>query len=101
MPVSARLRASLRGDVYAQTSTFFSSTGNSLNPGTQITGYALANFRLGIEDRDTGWSLSANLKNAFNRTYYVGGIGFSSLFALNSVIPGDPRTFLVEARIKF
>ena len=101
VPVSARLSASLRGDVYAQTSTYFSSTGNTLNPGAQITGYALANFRLGIEDKDAGWSLSAILKNAFDRTYYVGGIGFSSLFALNTVIPGDPQTFLVEARIKF
>lgn len=100
-PISAAMRASLRADVYSQTSTYFSSTGTTLNPGTQITGYTIANFRLGVEDQDAGWSLSANLKNAFNRTYYVGGIGFSSLFALNSVIPGDPRTFLVEARYKF
>ena len=100
-PVSADLTASLRGDFYAQTSTFFSSTNNTLNPGTEIPGYGLANFRLGIEDIRVGWSVSANVKNAFNRVYYVGGIGFSSLLALNSVIPGAPRTFVVEARYRF
>ena len=101
VPLSARLRGSLRGDVYSQSSTYFSSTGNTLNPGTQIPGYTLANFRVGIEQEGAGWSLSANLKNAFNRTYYVGGIGFGSLFSLNTVIPGDPRTISAEARIKF
>lgn len=100
-PVSADLTASLRGDVYAQTSNYFSSTNNTLNPGTQIPGYGLANFRVGIEDSKVGWSLSANVKNAFNKVYYVGGVGFSSLLALNTVIPGAPRTFTVEARYKF
>lgn len=101
VPVTDRLRGSLRGDVYDQTATNFSSTGNTLNPGTRIPGYTLANFRLGIEDEQAGWSLSANLKNAFDRVYYVGGIGFASLFAVNTVIPGAPRTITVEARYKF
>jgi iron complex outermembrane receptor protein len=100
-PVTADLAVSLRGDIYAQTSNYFSSTNNTLNPGTQIPGYGLANFRLGIEDGKAGWSLSANVKNAFNKVYYVGGVGFSSLLALNTVIPGAPRTFTVEARYKF
>lgn len=100
-PISDRLRASLRGDIYAQTSFYFSSTNNTLNPGTQVPGYALANFRLALDDSRAGWSLSANLRNAFNRVYYAGGIGFSSLLALNTVIPGEPRTIFVEARYKF
>ncbi|WP_164844100.1 TonB-dependent receptor [Croceicoccus ponticola] len=100
-PVSSNLTATLHGDVYAQTSTYFSSTGNTLNPGTKIPGYTLVNFRAGIEDDVAGWSLTANLKNAFDRTYYVGGIGFLSLLAVNTVIPGAPRTFLLEARKKF
>ena len=100
-PVSADLTASLRGDFYAQTSNFFSSTDHTLNPGTQIPGYGLANFRLGIEDTRVGWSVSANVKNAFNKVYYVGGVGFSSLLALNTVIPGAPRTYVVEARYRF
>lgn len=90
VPVGPRLRASLRGDVYSQTSTYFSLTGKTSNPGSQITGYTLGNVRVGIEDKTADRSLSANLKNAFNRTYYVGGIGFSSAFALNSVTPRLP-----------
>jgi iron complex outermembrane receptor protein len=99
-PVTASLTASLRGDVYAQTSTYFTSSGNN-NPGSQTPGYAVANFRVGVEDKTIGWSLSANLKNAFNRTYYVGGIGLGELFQLNTIVPGEPRTFLVEARYQF
>lgn len=101
VPVTDRLKASLRGDLYAQTSTFFSSTGTNLNPLSQFPGYSVANFRVGIEDEEAGWSLSANLKNAFDEVYYVGGVAFSSLFAVNTAIPGEPRTILVEARFNF
>jgi iron complex outermembrane receptor protein len=62
------------------------------------------NFRLGLDGSlsgSQGWSLSANIKNAFNRVYYVGGIGFTSLLSMNTVVPGPPRTFLVEARYNF
>jgi iron complex outermembrane receptor protein len=97
----ANLTGSLRADFYAQTSSFFSSTDNTLNPGTQIPGYGIANFRLGIEDAGVGWSVSASVKNAFNKAYYVGGVGFSSLLALNTVIPGAPRTVIVNARYRF
>jgi len=45
--------------------------------------------------------LAAYVKNAFDETYYVGGIGFKSLFAVNTVIPGAPRTYLFEARYSF
>ena len=101
VPVARDISANFHADVYAQSSTYFSSTGNTLNPGTQIPGYELVNFRAGIENQDAGWSLTANLKNAFDKTYYVGGIGFLSLLAVNTVIPGAPRTFLIEARKKF
>jgi hypothetical protein len=37
------------------------------------------------------------VKNAFKKEYDTGGIGFASLFAFNSVVPGEPRTFLLEA----
>ncbi len=101
VPVSANLRLNLRGEDYHQSSSWFSSTGASLNPGTQIPGYGVANFRVGLENPGAGWSVSANVKNAFDKVYYVGGIGFSSLFAVNTVIPGAPRTYSVEARYKF
>jgi iron complex outermembrane receptor protein len=99
-PISGDLSASLRSDVYAQSSTFFSSTGN-LNPGTKLPSYTLVNFRLAIEDDKAGWSLAANLKNAFKEVYYVGGVGLGELFQFNTAVPGDPRTFLIEARFRF
>lgn len=99
--LTSRIRGSIRGDLYSQTSFSFSSTGNTLNPGTRVPGYTLANFRVGIEDSRSGWSLAGLVKNAFDRTYYVGGIGFASLLALNTVIPGEPRTWMIEAGIKF
>ena len=71
------------------------------SPQTKIPGYALANFRLGVEQKDKGFSIAALVKNAFDKRYYTGGIGFASLFALNVVIPGEPRTYMVEVGYKF
>ena len=101
VPVSDRIEASLRGDVYAQTKSFIGSTNDTINKQSDIPGYAIANFRLGIEDTKTGWSIAGIVKNAFDRTYYVGGIAFWQLLSLNTVVPGEPRTFLVEAKLKF
>ncbi len=102
VPMSDAWDLTLHGDAYRQTSNFYSSTGRSLNPNTQIPAYTLANFRIGVEESSgSGWSVSALLKNAFNKTYYTGGIGFASLFALNIVVPGEPRTYMLEARYRF
>lgn len=101
LPVNERFDATLRGDVYAQTSNYYSSTGLSLNLNSKIAGYTLANFRVGIEERDGGLSFAALLKNAFDKEYYTGGIGFANLFGMNLVVPGDPRTFLFEVGYKF
>lgn len=100
-PVADRYTASLRSEVYDQTETFFSSTGDTLNPGTRIPGYTVANFRLSLEDEAAGWTIAAHVKNAFDETYYVGGVGFASLFAVNTVVPGAPRTYMLEARYRF
>ncbi|GGZ04053.1 hypothetical protein GCM10011614_18800 [Novosphingobium colocasiae] len=101
VPANENLDVKLHGDLFAQTSNYFSSTGKSLNPHTRIPGYALANFRLGVEQKDKGFSIAALVKNAFDKRYYTGGIGFASLFALNVVIPGEPRTYMVEVGYKF
>ena len=99
-PVSSSLTASLRGDLYSQTSTFYIASGN-LNPTAHLPGYSIANFRIGIEDEDAGWSLSANVKNAFNKVYYVGGMPLAALLQYNAALPGAPRTYSVEARYRF
>ena len=59
------------------------------------------NFRVGLEDTKTGLSVAAHLKNAFNRIYYVGGIATGELFQFNTVVPGSPRTFMAEVKLKF
>jgi iron complex outermembrane recepter protein len=101
VPLTSRLTANLRGDLYAQTHTFFSSTAKSLTQGARIPGYALVNLRAGIGDQQAGWSLAAIVKNVFDKTYYTGGVGFANIFSLNTVVPGERRTALVEARFRF
>ena len=100
-PIGGGMSASLRGDVYRQSKTFFSSAQAALNPGAVIPGYTLVDFRAAIENKNRGWSLAANIKNAFNRVYYVGGLPFESVFALNAAVPGAPRTFFVQAGYRF
>lgn len=100
VPVYGSVSGLLRGEMYAQNKVF-TSPRSSNDFGTILPGYALANFRIGLEDKSAGWSLTANLKNAFNRVYYVGGLPVGEIYQINTVIPGDPRTFTVEARLKF
>lgn len=100
-PINDRLTANLRSDLYSQSFNFFSSTAKSLTEGARIPAYTLVNFRAGISDDDSGWSLAGIVKNAFNRTYFTGGVGFANIFSLNTAVPGEPRTWMVEARYKF
>jgi iron complex outermembrane receptor protein len=100
VPVAGEIAATLHGDLYAQ-SEAFDNPRSANDQGTTLPGYALANFRVGIEDSRAGWSLTANLKNAFNRVYYTGGFPIGEITQLNVLTPGDRRTFTVEARYKF
>jgi iron complex outermembrane recepter protein len=99
-PLSGNVSGLLHGDVYFQSKTF-NSPRSANNFGTVIDGYAIANFRLGVEDKTVGWSLTANLKNAFNRVYYSGGIPTGEIYQINVLTPAEPRTFTMEARFKF
>ncbi|VWX50599.1 TonB-dependent receptor [Novosphingobium sp. 9U] len=100
VPVSGDLEVQLHGDVYAQTKAYtFPRSTNNL--GTTIDSYEIANFRIGLNNTENGWSLTANLKNAFKKVYYVGGLPTGELYQINTLIPGEPRTFTVEGRIKF
>jgi iron complex outermembrane receptor protein len=100
-PVTADLAVSVRGELYDQTKIYYSSTYNTLTPDSLIRGYAVANFRVGLDDTKAGWSVAANVKNAFNRVYYVGGLAAINVITTNAVIPGDPRTFVVTLRYNF
>ncbi|MEJ2410709.1 MAG: TonB-dependent receptor [Novosphingobium sp.] len=100
LPIGPSFSVLLHGDVYYQSSS--STSPRSANfAGTHVPGYTLANFRLGLENEDRGWSLTANLKNAFKKTYYVGGLQAGEIYQVNTLIPGEPRTVTVEARVKF
>ncbi|WP_083536007.1 TonB-dependent receptor [Sphingobium sp. MI1205] len=103
MPVGADNEAILlHGDVYAQSKFYFSSLNDTINPGTALPGYAIANFRLAWEHvRGSGATISALLRNAFDRTYYTGGLPVGSVLTLNTALPAEPRTFQVEAKFEF
>jgi iron complex outermembrane receptor protein len=102
LPVPAAWgRVSVRGDVYAQSIQYFSSTNNTL-PGTELPGYHLLNFRVMWQNIGrTSLSLSGFVKNALNTTYYVGGVPFGNIFSVNSADPGVPRTYGMELECKF
>jgi iron complex outermembrane recepter protein len=100
VPLAGSVTGLLHGDVYSQSKVFYTSHGN-VNTTAFTPHYTLANFRAGLQDGEAGWSLTANLKNVFNKVYYVGGLANAELFQLNTIIPGEPRTFTVEARFKF
>ena len=99
--VIEQTRLSFRVEGYGQSPSSFSSTANFANPGATVPGYGLVNARLALDSQNSGWSVAAVGKNLANKTYYVGGIGFGSLFTYNLAVPGLPRTFAVEARYKF
>jgi iron complex outermembrane recepter protein len=100
VPISDAISVLLHGDAYRQSRSFTSPrSGNS--DGTVIPTYTLVNFRVGLEDEKAGWSLTANLKNAFKQRYYVGGVATGEIYQINLLVPGDPRTVTVEARFKF
>lgn len=100
-PIGDALRSTFRADYYAQSSTYYSSTANTLNPNTKLPGYGLLNLRAGLESERSGLSVAAIVKNVTKKVYYVGGFALGSLFTLNTVLPGSPRTFLAEVRYRF
>jgi iron complex outermembrane receptor protein len=100
IPVGGHYAVSLHGDVYNQAESFVSPQSIN-NVGTKIDSYTLANFRVGFEDAGAKWSITANLKNAFDKVYYVGAIPTGQIYQINIAVPGDPRTVTLEARFKF
>ena len=99
-PVTDDIDFFIGGNVYAQSSFYTSSTGNT-DTGSRLPGYSVTNLQVGITEHAHGLSLTANVKNLFDRVYYVGGISPAQLFNFNSVVPGEPRTFLIEGKVTF
>jgi iron complex outermembrane receptor protein len=99
IPIRDGLAVVLHGDIYNQTAIAYSSTAN-INTGAILPGFAVTDFRVSLDSKQ-GWTVSALVKNAFNRVYYAGGIATAELFQFNSAIPGDPRTASLELHYKF
>ena len=93
---------SLRGELYAQTSQYFSNQNNTLSPNTRLPGYGLLNFRFDWRHFvGTDATLSAFIKNATDKTYFVGGVAQGAVFGINTALPGLPRMYGLELRYDF
>ena len=100
IPVAGDKAVTIHGDVYNQKENFASPRSNN-NAGTVFAGYSIANFRVSLDDAINGWSLSLNMKNAFDKIYYVGSLPTGEIYQVNVIVPGEPRTITFEARKKF
>jgi iron complex outermembrane recepter protein len=93
---------SVRSDVYGQTYQYFSNLDSTVIPGTRMPGYGLVNLRADwTKVFGSNLTISAFAKNLANRGYYTGGIPFGFDFGLNSVTPGEPRTYGGELHYEF
>jgi iron complex outermembrane recepter protein len=100
VPVTDGIEMSLHGDAYYQ-AVSFTGPRSANNVGTTMPKYTIANFRVGLANTAAGWSLTGNLKNAFNKLHYVGGVNSGEIFQINTLVPGEVRTWTLEARFKF
>ena len=92
----------LRGEVFAQTSFFYSNLADTILPGTRIPGYALLNARAewnGIAGTKIDAALFVN--NLTQKHYFAGGFPLGAVTGSNGTLPGTPRMFGIEAGIKF
>lgn len=93
---------SLRGDLYGQTSQFFSSASASVTPDTELPGYVLVNARLAWDNiMKSGFSAAAYAKNIGDRGYFVGGMPLGNALGHNAAAVGEPRTYGLELSFRF
>lgn len=93
---------SLRGDIYSQSSFYYSNASATILPDTQIASYALVDLR--AEWAKIGGSqisMAAYVKNLTDKKYNTGGFALGAVNAINSVLPGLPRMYGVEAKVEF
>jgi iron complex outermembrane receptor protein len=92
----------LHGEVYSQTSVFFSSNDGSVTPGTELPSYTVVNMRLSWNNiRGTKASAAVYVKNIANDLYYVSGYALGASAGVNTAYPGAPRTIAGEVSLKF
>jgi iron complex outermembrane receptor protein len=93
---------SLRGEVYGQTSQYFSNAADSIAPGTKLPGYALVNARLAWDDiMGSGFSAALFGKNLTKKEYFTGGMTLAAALGHNAAAVGEPRTYGMELGFEF
>jgi len=103
LPIAEQLgKLILHGEVYSQTSTYFSSNNGSVTPGTELPSYTIVNMRLSWNDiRGSKVSAAVYVKNLANDLYYVSGYALGASAGVNTAYPGAPRTIAGELSAKF
>ena len=93
---------SIRGDVYGQTSQYFSNLNSTISPGTKLPGYSILNLRLDWKRiAGSNVTFSAFAKNVTDEVYYSGGIAYGAAFGTNAARFAEPRTFGAELTYEF
>ncbi len=94
--------AYLRGEVYAQSSFYYSNLANSYTPNTLIKGYALVNLRAGLDNiGGSQFSLMAYAQNLTGKKYEVGGLDLGAVIGTSARAVGTPRTYGLQGTFKF
>ncbi len=93
---------SLRGDVYTQSSMYFSNAADGAAPDTKLDSYSLVGGRLQWANI-MGSNLTAALfgKNLLDEEYFVGGMALASALGHNAAAVGEPRTYGLELSYEF
>ena len=92
----------LRGQIYAQSSFFYSNLNNTTVPGCEIAGYSIINLRAewnGI--RGSKLNAALYVDNVADKEYEVGGFPLGAVTGSNATLPGTPRMFGADLNIKF
>lgn len=101
VPVGKDFDLAVRGDFYAQSKAYYSSTAATLNPGAVNAGYHTIDLGVTLDDKARGWHLSGRVKNLTDERYAIGGVAYKSLLAMNTILPASPRTYQIEVGYKF
>ncbi len=93
---------SLYAEIYAQDDMWFSNTGDSIGPDTEIDGYELLNARLDWKNI-FGSELSAALfgRNLTDEEHFVGGMPLGASLGHNATVVGEPRMYGMELSYQF
>ncbi|QIG80774.1 TonB-dependent receptor [Stakelama tenebrarum] len=102
VPTGGSGEITLRGEVYAQSSQYFSNAANSLAPRTELPGYALVNGRLSWNQiGGSNFSAAVFGENLLDEEYFVGGMQLAVALGHNGAVVGKPRMYGLELSYRF